>query len=61
MSGDEAGIDPGSEVDVAIERALEAASLRAGDALGGTSATAVHESEPSAAEAGDAGAGADAD
>jgi hypothetical protein len=58
---DERDIDPGSETDLAIERALEAASLRAGDALSGTSAVVVEEWEPSAVEAGDVGGGADGD
>jgi hypothetical protein len=50
-----------SETDLAIERALEAANLRAGDALGATSASVSEEWEPSAAEAGDIAAGVDGD
>jgi hypothetical protein len=42
----------GSEIDAAIERALESANLRPGDAAT-TSAFVVKEHEPSAAEAGD--------
>lgn len=53
-------IEPGSDADLAIERALEAANLRAGDSLG-TSTAVVAEPEPSAAEAGDIGAGFDGD
>jgi len=61
MSFDEQNVDPGSETDLAIERALEAASLRAGDSLGGTSAAVIEGWEPSAAEAGDIGDSADGD
>lgn len=61
MPLDDHPIDPGSETDLAIERALEAASLRAGDSLGGTTATVVDGWEPSAVEAGDIGASADGD
>ncbi|MGX5695562.1 hypothetical protein ACWKWP_05125 [Agromyces soli] len=61
MTFDDRDIDPGSETDLAIERALEAASLRAGDSLGGTSAVVVEDWEPSAAEAGDIGGGIDGD
>ncbi|MFF2388009.1 hypothetical protein [Agromyces sp. NPDC058104] len=53
-------VDPGSETDLAIHRALEAASLRAGDSLGSTTASII-EWEPSAAEAGDLGDAADGD
>lgn len=52
---------PASETDLAIERALEAAQLRAGDSLGSTSATVVEEWEPTAAEAGDIASGIDGD
>lgn len=48
----------GSPMDLAIERALEAAELRAGDAL---SATVHVVAEPSAAEAGDVGGAFDGD
>jgi hypothetical protein len=61
MTHDDQAIDPGSETDLAIERALEAASLRAGDSLGGTSAMVVEDWEPSAVEAGEVGGGADGD
>lgn len=54
-------VEPGSELDQAIERALEAAKLRAGDSLGTSTATIVEDWEPSAAEAGDIGAGFDGD
>lgn len=53
-------VDPGSETDLAIQRALEAANLRAGDSLGGTTAS-VFEWELSAAEAGDVNDGGDGD
>jgi len=43
-------------LDLAIERALEAAELRAGNALATTTVSIV-EIEPSAAEAGDVGGG----
>lgn len=46
-------VEPGSAMDLAIERALEAAELRAGDALGTSTFAAL--SEPTAAELGDAG------
>jgi len=52
-------VEPGSPVDVAIERALEAAELRAGDALGTSTFAAV--SEPTAAELGDVAGSFDAD
>jgi len=61
MSFDEQNVDPGSETDLAIERALEAARLRAGDSLGGTSAAVIEGWELSAAEAGDIGDAADGD
>ncbi|WP_022888604.1 hypothetical protein [Agromyces italicus] len=60
MSFDE-HVDPASETDLAIQRALEAASLRAGDSLGGTTASVVEDWEPSAVEAGDLGDGGDGD
>lgn len=44
--------EPASDLDLAIERALETAGLRAGDALGGTVATSQPIGEPTAAEAG---------
>ena len=50
-----------SETDVAIERALEAANLRAGDGLVTFTATVSEEREPTAAEAGDISSGADGD
>jgi len=53
-------IDPASATDLAIDSALAAAGLRAGDSLGATVAHAAQPDEPSAAEAGD-GAGSDAD
>lgn len=54
-------IEPGSDLDLAIERALEAAKLRAGDALGTSTASVVDDWEPSAVEVGDIGAGFDGD
>lgn len=51
---------PGSPMDLAIERALEAAELRAGDALATTSVSLI-EVEASAAEVGDVGGGFDGD
>ena len=54
MTTDDGEIAPGSEAELAIERALEAANLRAGGATATTtSAAAIAEVEPSAAEAGD--------
>lgn len=47
-------IESASETDLAIERALEGANLRAGDSLGATIASVSKEWEPSAVEAGDA-------
>jgi len=46
------GIEPGSEMDIAIERALEASKLRAGDSLGSTTATVLDDRELSAVESG---------
>lgn len=51
------GVEPGSPEFLAIERALEAAELRAGDALG-SSASIESVAEPSAAELGDVAGGA---
>ncbi|MEX1077742.1 MAG: hypothetical protein WED09_01360 [Homoserinimonas sp.] len=59
MTINDRGIEP--ETDLAIQRALEAAKLRAGDSLGSTTATVAEEPDPSAAEAGDAAAGLDGD
>lgn len=61
MTIDDRGIESGSELDLAIQRALEAAKLRAGDSLGATTASVAAPWEPSAAEAGDIGAGFDGD
>ena len=49
------------ETDLALERALEAAQLRAGDAVSGSSVMVVGPWDPSAVEAGDVSAGADGD
>ena len=57
MTTDDRAVEPGSETDLAIERALEGANLRAGDAT--TTAAVVEDWEPSSAEAGDAGADGD--
>lgn len=57
MTTDDRGVEPGSETDFAIERALAGANLRAGDAT--TTAVVVEDWEPSSAEAGDAGADGD--
>lgn len=51
-------VAPGSEIDLAIERALSAADLRAGD---GATTASVLEVEPSAAEASDGAGVFDAD
>lgn len=59
MATDDRGIEPGSETDLAIERALEAAQLRAGDAQGTAVASVGEGREPSAAEAGEASAAFD--
>lgn len=61
MTISDRGIEPGSETDLAIERALEAAKLRAGDSLGTSTASVSEEWEQSAAEAGDVAAGIDGD
>jgi hypothetical protein len=53
-------VAPGSPMDLAIDRALEAAELRAGDALATTTVSLV-EVEASAAEAGDVGGAFDGD
>jgi hypothetical protein len=53
--------EPGSEADLAIQRALEGANLRAGDSLGPSTAVVIDGWEPSAAEAGDAAVGFDGD
>ena len=50
-----------SDVDLAIERAMEAANLRAGDSLGTSSAAVAAEHEPTAVEAGDLAGGIDGD
>jgi hypothetical protein len=55
------GIEPGSDLDLAIQHALEGAKLRAGDSLGTSTASVVEDWEPSAVEAGDATAGFDGD
>ncbi|WP_106815112.1 hypothetical protein [Microbacterium timonense] len=61
MSNDDRDIRPGSEADLAIERALQGAGLRAGDAAGTSSAFLVEDREPSAVEAGADAAGVDGD
>ena len=61
MANTHQDVEPGSEMDLAIERALEAASLRPGDATTTTSAHVVDDRDLSAAEAGGADAGADGD
>ncbi|WP_188754281.1 hypothetical protein [Microbacterium album] len=45
--------EPRSEVDLAIERALEASNLRAGDSLGASAAVVVEDRDLSAAESGE--------
>ncbi|KAA9136217.1 hypothetical protein [Microbacterium caowuchunii] len=62
MSNSNEEVLPGSETDLALQRALDAANLRAGDATGTATAYVAHDPEPSAVEAGDAGgAGGDGD
>ncbi|WP_157536088.1 hypothetical protein [Microbacterium sp. Root166] len=61
MSDAHAPIEPGSEIDLALQRALDAASLRAGDAVSGASVAVVGEAEPSPVELGDSAGGADGD
>ena len=52
MSTEDRDISPGSDLDLAIERALEAANLRAGGGSESAStAVVVEDWEPSAAEA----------
>lgn len=58
MTHDDHRIDPGSEMDIAIDRALEGANLRAGDA-GATWTAFVAEPERSAVEDGIDGADGD--
>jgi hypothetical protein len=61
MGIDERSVEPGSEIDLALQRALDAANLRAGDSVSASTATAVDDWEQSAAETGDAVAGFDGD
>ncbi len=58
---DDRVIESESDTDLAIQRALEAANLRAGDSLGSSTASVVAECGPSAAEAGDVGGSVDGD
>ncbi|GAA1830172.1 hypothetical protein [Agromyces salentinus] len=51
----------GSDADLAIERALEAANLRAGGSPATSTAEVAEDREPSAAEAGDIAGGVDGD
>jgi hypothetical protein len=53
--------DLGNDAELAIQRALEAADLRAGDSANGSSLAVVGDREFSAAEVGDATPGSDAD
>jgi hypothetical protein len=57
MTTEDRAIEPGSETDLALERALQAANLRPGDST--TTAVVVEDWTPSAAEVGDAGADGD--
>jgi len=50
-----------SDSDVAIERALEAANLRAGGSLGTSTGAVLEDREPSAIEVGDVSAAVDGD
>ena len=59
MSGEFQHSQPGSEIDLAIGRALEAADLRAGDPAGSTAL--VGHREPSAIEVDGGDAAADGD
>jgi hypothetical protein len=61
MTIDDRDSSPASETDLAIERALEAAKLRAGDSLGISTASVSEDWEPTAAEAGDIASGIDGD
>ncbi len=54
-------IEPGSDTDLAIERALESAKLRAGDSQGTSATHVAPDREFSAAEAGDLGGAVDGD
>ena len=54
------GIEPGSEIDLAIQRGLEAAQLRA-PVSQETSAVFIEVTEPPSVEVGDSDAGAGAD
>ena len=59
MSGEDQDFHPGSEIDLAIGRALEAANLRAGDPAGSTALVAHR--EPSAVELDGEGSAGDGD
>lgn len=61
MTADDRGIETVSEAGLAIDRALEAANLRAGDSLGSNIAFASEEWEPTVAESGDVASGIDGD
>ncbi|MCR2825779.1 hypothetical protein [Microbacterium sp. zg.Y909] len=62
MSNSDEQILPGSELDLALQRALDAANLRAGGATEVTMAHVAHDEEPSAVDVGGVGgAGADGD
>jgi hypothetical protein len=61
MTSDDSGIETVFETGLAIDRALEAANLRAGDSLGSTTAFVSEEWGPTAAEAGDGASGIDGD
>jgi len=54
-------IEPGSDIDLAIEQALRGANLRPGDAADTSTAFLLHGHQPSAAEAGVAAGDADGD
>ena len=61
MSNSDEQILPGSEMDLALQRALDAADLRAGGATEATTAHVAHDEEPSAVDVGVGDAATDGD
>jgi hypothetical protein len=61
MKNPDESIEAGSEMDLALQRALDAASLRAGDAVSTSSVAVVGEPDPSPVELGVSEGAADGD
>lgn len=61
MPMDDQSVERGSEMDLALERALAAANLRAGDGVSTSLAHVGDQAEPSAVDTGDTGAASDGD